>query len=218
MTSDGLSSWNSHPAPEDGKCLVDPRYVPPAKDVLQTYSGVVVRPLEPRLEDIKIEDIAWSLAHQCRYNGHTKMFYSVATHCILVSKFLPRVLQLDGLLHDASEAYLSDLPSPVKQVMPEYRRIEAELERRIAAAFGLQYPMHPEVKWADDHVFQLEVGLVMGGRLGEKFAIEDGARPLVEQSILAHAALSPPMVAAEFIRVYQGYIEHRERRNRWQKA
>ena len=196
----------------DGKCLVDESYTPPAKDVLQTYTGIVVRPLEPHLDTICVEDIAWSLAHQCRYNGHTRMFYSVATHCMLVADFMPPGLRLDGLLHDASEAYLSDLPSPIKQVMPEYRKIEQELEARIAVRFGLQYPMHPRVKWADDYVFQLECGLVMGGQLGEKFALDDPARELVERDILAAANRPPALVAEDFLLAYRDAVKRKETR------
>jgi len=182
---------------------------PPAKDVLQTYTGRVLKPLDPWPGDFDIQDIAWSLAMQCRYNGHTKVFYSVAAHSILVSEFLPLHLRLEGLLHDASEAYLSDLPSPIKQQMPEYRKVEEQLESVIATQFHLIYPMHPKVKWADDYVFQLECGLVMGGEIARKFAVDSPERDIVESAIIRYAAWNPEVVAQEFLRHYRTITETR---------
>lgn len=181
-------------AGKDGK-------VPPTKDILQTYTGKVLRPLDPWPGDFCIEDIAWSLAHQCRYNGHTKLFYSVATHCILVAFFLPQSLKLEGLLHDASEAYLTDLPSPIKQQMPEYRKIEAKVE----AAIETQYRLikSPLVKEADDYVFQLEAALVMGGAIGAKFALGPSyRRAYVEREIIDAANRTPASEAQRFLSVY----------------
>lgn len=177
---------------------------PPAKDVLQTYTGRVLKPLDPFPGDFDIQDIAWSLAMQCRYNGHTKLFYSVATHSRLVSWFCPSVLALEGLLHDASEAYLSDLPSPIKHMMPEYRQVEAKLESIIATAFHLVYPMHPRVKQADDYVFQLEAALVMGGEIERKFGLPVSAdRQLVEEEIIKASARGPAAEAELFLARYR---------------
>jgi hypothetical protein len=185
-------------------------YTPPAKDVLQTYTGKVLHPFNLWPGDFVIEDIAWSLAHQCRYNGHTKMFYSVATHCILVAHFLPRRLKLEGLLHDASEAYLSDLPSPIKQVMPEYCRIESAVEDAIAAQYRLAMP-NPEVKRADDLVFQLECSLVMGGEIARRFAIDRYDRQFVESEIAIASEQPPASEAERFLRVYRLIQETRGR-------
>jgi len=170
----------------------------PAKDILQTFTGKVLRPLDPWPGDFCIEDIAWSLAHQCRYNGHTKLFYSVATHCMLVAFFLPPSLKLEGLLHDASEAYLTDLPSPLKQQMPEYRKIEARVEDAIETQYRLI--KSPQVKEADDYVFQLEAALVMGGAIGQKFAL--GVSPdrlFVEREIIDAANRTPASEAQRYL-------------------
>jgi hypothetical protein len=183
---------------------------PPAKDVLQTYTGLVLRPLDPWPGDFRIEDIAWSLAHQCRYNGHTKMFYSVATHSLLVSYFLPPRLRLEGLLHDASEAYLSDLPSPIKQAMPEYQKVEYALELALASQFCLAMP-NPAVKQADDLVFQLECALVMGGEIARKFALQTPDRSFVEHEIITASERSPRSEAEHFTLVYQNIQKTRGR-------
>lgn len=180
----------------------------PAKDILQTFTGKVLRPLDPWPGDFCIEDIAWSLAHQCRYNGHTKLFYSVATHSILVSFFLPQALKLEGLLHDASEAYLTDLPSPVKQQMPEYRKIEARMEDAIEAQFRLV--KDEKVKQADDLVFQCEAALVMGGAIGAKFGVPNSPeRQWVEREIILAAARQPATEAERFLAIYRGLQETR---------
>ncbi len=96
---------------------------------IQTYSGVQFFPLDPRPEDVRFDDIAHALARQCRFAGHCEPFYSVAQHSVLVSLECPAPLALLGLLHDAAEAYLVDLPSPLKH-MPElacYRTWEQQL-------------------------------------------------------------------------------------------
>lgn len=185
------------------------RTAPPAKDILQTYTGKVLKPLDPWPGDFDILDIAWSLAHQCRYNGHTRLFYSVATHSILVAHFLPAHLQLEGLLHDATEAYISDLPSPIKQKMPEYRKVEDQLAAVIATQYALVYPEHAKVKWSDDYVFQLEAGLVMGGAIGAKFSIESLDRGYVEHEIIEASNRTPASEAERFLSVYRRIQEHR---------
>ncbi len=104
---------------------------------IQTWSGKRVSLLDPRPEDITIEDIAWALAHQCRFGGHCKQFYSVAEHSMLVADILPVNLKFEGLLHDAAEAYVIDIPSPLKAMLPNYKRIEFVFEDAIRTAFGM---------------------------------------------------------------------------------
>ena len=81
----------------------------------------------------------------------------MAEHSIYLVHFLPDNLQLEGLLHDASEAYLADLPRPVKAGLPEYKAIEARVERVIAEKLVLPFPMAPEVKAADQALLKHEV-------------------------------------------------------------
>lgn len=106
---------------------------------IQTYLGKQFWPLDPQHEDIEIVDIAHALSNLCRYGGHSNWFYSVAQHCVLVSETVPPEFALYGLLHDASEAYLIDVPRPIKHAvgMETYRRAEARLEEVIYERFGL---------------------------------------------------------------------------------
>lgn len=122
-----------------------------------TYSGLYVTPLDLQPEHVCIEDIAHALSNQCRYSGHTKEFYSVAQHCVLVADYLWLTGETDtvvfsGLMHDAAEAYLQDMPRPLKED-PEfgrlYRKIEAKAEAVISSVLGFTYPYPEAVKYAD---------------------------------------------------------------------
>lgn len=103
---------------------------------IKTYTGIMFDPLEPNAALIRIEDIAHALAMLCRANGHFKSFYSVGQHCINCAEeaaargYSARV-QLGCLLHDGSEAYLSDVTRPVKKALPKYLEIEEPLQNAI---------------------------------------------------------------------------------------
>lgn len=116
---------------------------------LQTYTGKRFHFLDPSPDEICIEDIAHALSNQCRFAGHTVKFYSVAEHSCLVSR-LAKPNELEGLLHDASEAYLMDLPSPVKRVFDNYRVVEEKVMQAVAQKFGFNWPMSKEVHVADN--------------------------------------------------------------------
>jgi len=116
---------------------------------LGTFTGLRVDPAALDANLINIPDIAHSLSLQCRFGGHCKEFYSVAQHSVEVSRQVPAEFALWGLLHDASEAYLCDLPRPVKALFPEYKKLELEIQEIIAAYFGLPWPMPKEIHIAD---------------------------------------------------------------------
>ncbi len=101
-------------------------------DYITTYTEEHFYPTEPDPEKLKIEDIAHSLSMQCRGNGHVKSFFSVAQHCINCAReaeargYSPRTV-LACLLHDASEAYMSDVPRPFKKELPSFIEWEDKL-------------------------------------------------------------------------------------------
>jgi len=118
---------------------------------IQTYSGRKFYPLNPSIGDIYIEDIAQSLSMLCRFTGHCNNFYSVAQHSVLVSYICKHKHALHGLLHDASEAYLSDLNSPLKRSgeFENYKMYENKLQSLINLKFGLKDVEPKNVKNAD---------------------------------------------------------------------
>jgi hypothetical protein len=107
-----------------------------------------------------IEDIAQGLANICRYSGQCSSFYSVAEHSLLVSE-VAAGFEFEALLHDAAEAFMGDITRPLKQMLPEYRRIEREVESAIFGRFGVPSPLPPEVKTADLRVLAAEQRQIM---------------------------------------------------------
>lgn len=128
-----------------------------ARTCIQTRSGLLFWPLEPVVADIRIDDIAHALSNQCRFSGHTREHYSVAEHSVRVSELVEswgavRMVQLWALLHDASEAYLVDLPKPLKEdpsIGDGYKAIEARLMRAVCERFDLPFEEPAMVRIAD---------------------------------------------------------------------
>jgi hypothetical protein len=114
-----------------------------------TYNGITFWPLDPRIDEVNIEDIAHSLSMQCRFNGHLRCFYSVSEHSVRVAAQCSPENALWGLLHDASEAYLTDLPAPIKEEMPDYKKMERIVQAVICEKFGLPIDEPAEVKKND---------------------------------------------------------------------
>jgi len=123
-------------------------------DWMQTFTGRRFWPIDPRPEEIYIEDIAHALGMACRYAGHCLRFYSVAEHSVWVSRNVPKQYRLWGLLHDASEAYIVDVPRPLKPSLTDYRVFEDRVMRAVALRFGLlpHSTMPAEVKEADNRI------------------------------------------------------------------
>ncbi len=128
----------------------------------QTYTGKKFYPLEPNPEDVDIIDIAWALSNQCRFTGHSNRFYSIAEHSIYVARYCSPENKLWGLLHDASEAYISDISSPLKMFLPDYRNIEHNLMVVICDRFGLDWKIPEQVKKIDMKMLATEQGKLMG--------------------------------------------------------
>lgn len=119
-------------------------------------SGTLHWPWKPRPQDIRAEDIAWSLSMICRYGGHVPFRWTVAQHSMVASDLCDRPEQKRVLLHDASEAYCNDIISPQKKGLPQYREMEELWHKAIAEKFNLPYP-HDEIVHAADHAaYELE--------------------------------------------------------------
>ncbi|MCP4936387.1 MAG: phosphohydrolase [bacterium] len=134
---------------------------------MQTFTGRVF-PLETfDPEAIHIEDIAHALGMLCRFNGQCKTFYSVAEHSVHVSHEIASNLALLGLMHDAAEAYLGDVPTPLKKELEGYCVKEDKLMKLISDKFGFEWPKEDaleevELKRADNQLLADEKHVVMG--------------------------------------------------------
>jgi hypothetical protein len=121
-------------------------------DWLQTYTGAAFYPLDPRQDEIRFDDIAAALSKLCRYGGHCIRFYSVAEHCVHMASVAPDRWKLQALMHDAAEAYLIDLPRPIKRNIPAYSEIEIKLEKMIFERFGIEWPPSYAVAELDNRI------------------------------------------------------------------
>ena len=122
-----------------------------------TFTGKKFHYLDPQPDEIDIEDIAHALSLTCRYGGHCKMFYSVGEHSIRVAEIVPEELKLQALLHDAAEAYLTDLPRPIKYDIPYFMALEDRIQSAIYIRFGVcRQPDFPVIKLADNILLATE--------------------------------------------------------------
>lgn len=118
---------------------------------LGTVSGKRIDLLNPDPEQITLPDIAHGLSRMCRFNGQILGFYSVAEHSVNVANLVTKEQKLQALLHDASEAYICDVPTPLKRIIgPAYKEIENRLMAAIGSKFGVDLQNLPAgVKRAD---------------------------------------------------------------------
>lgn len=119
-------------------------------------SGREVNPHNVLLGDLDPYYIAKSLSKICRYNGHTRHFYSVAQHSVYVSQVVPPEHAMCGLMHDGPESICQDIIRPLKLVWKEYKSIEDKIWEKFAIRFGLPREIPPEVKRADNEVLLAE--------------------------------------------------------------
>ena len=181
-----------------------PDHAPPAPGpYLQTVSGRWVNPFDPDPDQLDAGDIARALANQCRFGGPSRVFYSVAQHSVIVSEL---VEQRGGdaedvfaaLMHDAGEAYLGDMPHPLKHRSPlgaAFKAAEEHLEQAVRARFRIK-PDVPEIKRADRALLATE---------RRAFSAEDWHWPElegVEPLDLELRAWSPDEAAQAFARRY----------------
>jgi len=126
--------------------------------MMTTFTGLTVNPFDLEPDDIQIEDIAHALACVNRFNGMAAIPISVAIHSFYVSKLVSRKHALQGLLHDAAEAYICDVTKWVKKTtaFTAYRELEKDIQERIFIKFGCDADMHPSVKEADDLMVRFE--------------------------------------------------------------
>jgi uncharacterized protein len=131
---------------------------------IQTYSGRRFNPIEPDYRAIVLQDVAHALSRLCRFNGHSQHLYSVSQHSVLVSHICDRQDALWGLLHDASEAFISDLSAPIKHsgMVDSFIEVEKKLQQAICQRFSLTIEEPPSVKQADMKLLATEARDLLG--------------------------------------------------------
>jgi hypothetical protein len=121
---------------------------------ITTFTGKQFHFLDPQPDEIDIEDIAHALSLSCRYQGQCRVFYSVAEHCIRVAEIVHPRCQLEALLHDAAEAYIPDIPRPIK-VSFGMREYENKILAIILKKFGAG-GITPAIRQADNIIMATE--------------------------------------------------------------
>ena len=173
---------------------------------IRTFSGLHFDPVEPDEERIRIGDVAHALSLLCRANGHVRHFYSVAQHSIVCAKEaeargLNAKICFACLLHDASEAYLSDVTRPVKPNLPFYLAVEKRLQDRIWKRFlgeDLTEEERAIVFSIDDDVLSLEFHELMYEDISENWKKLAG-------SYILSPARDPEAVEREFLALAAKY-------------
>lgn len=158
--------------------------------VIMLHGGAELDFLDPWSSNFTIEDVAHGLAHICRYAGQCAAFYSVAEHSLLVSETCKNH-ELVALMHDAAEAFVGDVTRPLKQLLPDYKKIEKNVQSAILTRFGISGVTPPEVKEADVRVLAAEQAQIMPPALSE------WARKLGIEPAPVTVKFYPPSVAKE---------------------
>lgn len=174
------------------------------------YSGALLDVSKLSEDDIDIGDIAHALSLQCRYNGHCRFHYSVAQHCVAVSKFVLEQTKdyragLAALLHDASEAYIQDIVRGCKRMMPAYIALEHNIQDRIFKRFGLPdyESFHDVIKSWDNRVLKSEVLALIRGQ-GRDWSGFEAVEPAPGLKI---TEIAPVTAEQMFLIVYQNLAE-----------
>ena len=171
-------------------------------DYIETHSGKQFHFMDPKPEEVDINDIAYALSNTCRWGGHCDPPVSVAQHCLTVYSLLyswdaPLEIQFQGLLHDAAETYIPDIPTPIKPFLAEFRDIDRRIEEAIFAYAGCPYPPAAVVKEADTEVLKWEYRDLMPG-----YVLYD---PLFDRG--THEIMSPKEAEGWYLEVYNSIVQ-----------
>lgn len=179
------------------------------KTLLSTHStllsGVHFDLMCPDASMITFDDVAVPLCHIPRFGGQLPLgqFYSVAQHSVNVSLLVPEDLALEGLMHDASEAFIGDILSPLKRAIgPAIKDIESRIEVELAKRFGFRFPFDPAIKLADLQMLGLETTFVRG-MVAETCTLLDGIEFKHLRDQVHLTPLPPPEAYVLFLERYE---------------
>lgn len=164
-------------------------------------SGALFNYNDPASCDVAIGDIAAALSNVCRFAGHLPQFYSVAQHAVNASHIVSPDHAFSALMHDTAEAFTNDLPTPLKHALPVFKELEVKIETAMAARFGFQYPLSPEVKYADLQMLCIEKLMVKHDY--SHWSILDGV--IIDQAIrkVNLVPMAPPVAKTLFLARYE---------------
>lgn len=167
------------------------------------------------------EETAHALALQCRYGGHSRHFFSVAQHTMLVAEIMA-FFQLgdpfEGQHHDDTESILIDMPSPVKALLPEYKALEKSLDARLRKFWKLPPTITEGCKRADYIALYVEAAvLIPSGGLGECWPNPDNVKAdaakfreaFAGQFNPAHVLLSPQAAKIAWLEMHERLLAGR---------
>lgn len=148
---------------------------------IETFTGCRFFFGDPQPETVHLEDVAHALSLLSRYNGHTRRFYSVAEHAVLMAGWVwahaaDADLAMTALHHDDAEAYIGDLPRPIKVTLPAFKAMEARIDGAVAAKGWTMYPFPALIKELDSRILVDERAQAMGAS-GNEWGT-DGLEPL----------------------------------------
>lgn len=157
----------------------------------------------------KPEVIAHSLGMCVRFNGHVRYFYSVAEHCALVSMLMARYYggdPFEGLMHDGLESILSDVPSPIKRLLPDYKEIDDHLDRQLRKQFGLPEKKSPECKRADRVALFIEAHYLIpsgGANYQDPNGDREEALKIINETGLKISCLPPDVASKLWLTIFE---------------
>jgi hypothetical protein len=169
-----------------------------------TYTGKYVDLMAPQLATIDIVDIAHALSQISRFGGHTRTYYSVAQHSIGVSQLLPERYRLQGLLHDAAEAYFGDMVRPLKSlpISESYRDYESAMQAMILQRYANGLATDQECR---DRIHEADMSMLAAERR-DLMAPDDSPWPYMEGVQPRSATIRPMLpITAElaFLQMYK---------------
>lgn len=183
---------------------------------IQTWSGVALDLLDPKPTDIHAEDIAAALSKINRFTGHTSSPYSVASHSLLVMHYARPEHRLQALLHDAAEYAVGDVSTPLKAMVPQFRKIEDRVHAAICARFDLPPKIPDEVKAIDLALLWHEAAVLLGDPPKPWGAFKSGkimGLPNASRYVAASAGADPQDVMASFLEALSDELTRRSRLN-----
>lgn len=154
----------------------------PRRATIMLASGLQFDLLSPHTSPFDINDVAHGLSNTCRFTGQCRTFYSVAQHSLIVSLIVPPEHALEGLMHDGAEAFIGDVAKPLKNLLPDYKRIEDSVEAAVFERFGLPRKLPACVKHGDMIALHTEQRDFMGAP-GHAWTFDPRYPPLPQKII-----------------------------------